>query len=85
MVLSLVKIDDLGVDNALRGARIEYELRNQLKLTLLGGIVNMLNVDPYTHVVLPDDPQDRIAGARVELRVAESLRTGVHGVLMRPR
>ncbi|MCK9459363.1 MAG: DUF6029 family protein [Proteobacteria bacterium] len=85
MILSLVKLDDLGVDNALRGGRVEYAPGDRLKLTLVGGVVNSVNVDVITHAVRPDDPLDRIAGARVELRAAEPLMVGLHGVVMRPR
>ena len=85
MILSLIKLDDLGVDNALRGGRLDYELGERLKLTLLGGVVNAVNLDPITHDVRTDDPLDRIAGARIELRAAEPLSVGLHGVVMRPR
>jgi hypothetical protein len=85
MILSLVKLDDLGVDNALRGGRLDFEAGDRLALTLLGGVVNALNLNPVTHDVRRDDPLDRIIGARVELRATRPLSLGLHGVLMRPR
>jgi hypothetical protein len=85
MVLSLIKQDDVGVDNALRGARMEYSIPRRMKAVLVGGVVNSLNIDPLTHAVQRDDPMDKIAGARIEWEALDALSLGVHGVLMRPR
>ena len=85
MALSLIKLDDVGVDNALRGGRVEYRLPRRLKFVLVGGVVNSLNVDPITRQVVEDDPLDRIVGARIEWEVMDALTLGVHGVFMRPR
>ncbi len=85
IALSLVKLDDVGEDTALRGARVEYQVPRRFKLTLVGGGVNALNVDPITKQVFADDPMDRVAGARVEWQIADALALGAHGVLMRPR
>jgi hypothetical protein len=85
IALSLVKLDDVGEDNALRGARVEYQVPRAVKLILVGGIVNALNVDPITKQIYEDDPMDRIAGARVEWQIQDALALGAHGVMMRPR
>ncbi len=85
MALSLIKLDDLGMDNALRGARIAYRWPDAVTITLLGGVVNTLNIDPITRSVQADDPLDRIAGARVEYEIDRILTLGAHGVLVRPR
>jgi hypothetical protein len=85
IALSLVKLDDVGEDTALRGARLEYHVPRGVKVVLVGGAVNALNVDPITKQVFADDPLDKIAGARVEWEIADALSLGVHGVLMRPR
>ncbi|MCP4606079.1 MAG: hypothetical protein GY847_37140 [Proteobacteria bacterium] len=85
MALSLIKLDDVGVDNALRGARLEYRLPRVVKAVLVGGVVNSLNIDPLTHQVQSDDPLDRIVGGRIEWEIQDALSLGVHGVLMQPR
>jgi hypothetical protein len=85
IALSLVKLDDVGEDTALRGARVEYQVPRSIKITLVGGAVNALNVDPITKQIYADDPMDRIAGARIEWQLADALGFGVHGVMMRPR
>jgi hypothetical protein len=85
LVLSLIKLDDVGVDNALRGARVEYRVPRMLHFVLVGGVVNSLNIDPITRQVQEDDPLDRIVGARGEWEIADALSLGVHGVFMRPR
>jgi len=85
MALSLIKLDDVGVDNALRGGRVEYKVPRLLSFVLVGGVVNSLNIDPITRQVQEDDPLDRIVGARGEWEIADALNLGVHGVFMRPR
>ncbi len=85
MALSLIKLDDIGVDNSLRGARVEYRKARVVKAVLVGGVVNALNIDPLTHQVQQDDPLDRIVGGRVEWELLDAMSLGVHGVLMRPR
>lgn len=85
IALSMIKLEDIGVDNALRGARIEYHVPRSVKAVLVGGVVNASNVDPLTHAVQEDDPLDRIAGARVQWEFLDALSLGAHGVLMSPR
>ncbi len=85
MALSLVKQDDSGVDNTLRGARVELRIPRLLKATLIGGVVNASNIDVLTHQVQRDDPLDKIAGARVEWEAADAVSLAIHGVLMQPR
>lgn len=85
IALSLVKLDDVGEDTALRGARVEYQVPRAIKLILVGGVVNALNVDPITKQIFRDDPLDKIVGARVEWQIEDALALGAHGVLMRPR
>ncbi len=85
MVLSLIKIDDVGVDNALRGARLEYRIPRKVKAVLVGGVVNALNHDSQILSVEKDDPLDRIVGMRIEWEMLDALSSGVHGVYMQPR
>ncbi|MDJ0764784.1 MAG: DUF6029 family protein [Myxococcota bacterium] len=85
MALSLVKQDDAGVDNTLRGARVEYAIPRKLKAILVGGVVNASNIDVLTHQVQRDDPLDKIAGARLEWEALDALSLGAHGVFLQPR
>ena len=85
MALCLIKLDDVGLDNALRGGRLEYRAPRVFRLDLFGGIVNASNVDPYTHQVLREDPRDRVAGARVTLEPTQALALGFHVVYLEPR
>ncbi len=85
IALSLIKLDDVGVDNAIRGGRIEYRMPRKFKIILVGGVVNSLNIDPITHQLQEDDPLDKIVGARAEWEIGDALCLGAHGVLMKPR
>jgi len=85
IALSLIKLDDVGVDNSLRGGRVEYRVPRRARVVLVGGVVNALNVDPLTRQIQRDDPLDRIVGLRAEWELLDALGFGVHGVFMRPR
>jgi hypothetical protein len=85
IALSLIKLDDLSVDNSLRGGRGEFSVPGKFKGILLGGYVNSINYDQLTHQVLEDDPLDKIAGMRLELEPTPNFTLGVHGVILRPR
>jgi len=85
IILSLIKIDDLGIDNSLRGGRVEYELPRILKATAVAGTVNATNMDPATHRILRDDPNDLIAGARLEISGTSPFLLGFQGVVLEPQ
>ncbi len=85
MALSLIAVDEIGEDNALRGAQVEYRIPRKVRAVLVGGVVNSSNEDPFTRQLLKDDPMDRLLGARVEWEVLDALGFGVHGVMVKPR
>lgn len=85
MVLSLIKVDDLAEDNRLRGARVEYQVQRKLSVTLVGGVVNTLNVDSITRQIYRDDPLDRVGGLRVQWELLDALGIAGHVVVMKPR
>jgi hypothetical protein len=85
IALSLIKMDDIGVDNCLRGARIEYQQPRRFKLVGVAGVVNALNIEPVTRQVLRDDPLDRLAGLRGEWQLLDALSLGAHVVHLSPR
>ncbi len=85
MVLSLVKTDEFGEDNRLRGAKLDYRIPRKLQVTLLGGVVNAANVDFLTKQILRDDPLDRIGGARIQWEMLDALGLSAHAIIVKPR
>ena len=85
IALALAKVDDVGLDTGILGGRADYQVGDTLTVTVLGGVVNALNIDPVTHQVLEDDPLDRLAGARLEWRISRGFAVAGHGVLLSPR
>lgn len=82
LVLSLRRLDELGIDSALRGVRADLSVGDgALELHLLAGTVNVVNLEPQllAHV---DDPRDRIGGVRIEGRIG-GLDLGAHVVAFR--
>ncbi|GAB4509364.1 MAG: hypothetical protein Tsb0020_25860 [Haliangiales bacterium] len=81
--LSLRKVDELGLDTTLRGAKLLLHM-GDLDATVVAGYANINNVDEATGRSV-DDPYDLIAGAQAQLRVADRVTVGAHvsGVLFR--
>ncbi len=80
LVLSLRKVDELGLDTTLFGGRIDARA-GPLSLAGLGGRTNVQNVDPATlqHV---EDPEDPMGGARIEGRAGPAV-LGAQGLFSR--
>jgi len=91
MVLSIRKIDELGIDTTLRGGKFVYH-QDRVAATLVLGITNMQNVDEATGRTVPDyppeneflrpvpAPRDFIGGARAEYRFFDRVILGLHEV-----
>jgi len=78
LALSLRRVDEVGIDVALRGGRVDLGvLGDRLGLTLLGGFTNVVNIEP-TRLAHVDDPLDRIIGARLEGRPGRAVTLGTH-------
>ncbi|MHB1845689.1 MAG: hypothetical protein ACYCWW_12755 [Deltaproteobacteria bacterium] len=77
LVLSLTKIDALGVDTTLRGASVTGRFGG-FTGNVAAGVTNMVNTDEATGEVAPD-PMDRIVGTRLEYRWPRLLTLGVDG------
>jgi hypothetical protein len=77
LVLSLRKVDELGIDTTLLGGKLVFHDEN-VAATLVAGATNIQNVDQSTGRIA-DDPYDLIAGGRVEYRIANRVTLGVHG------
>jgi hypothetical protein len=83
LILSIRKLDELGIDTTLLGGKLIYHEGNLAATLVLGG-TNIQNVDEATGRYA-SDPYDMIAGARMEYRFADKVIVGVHeaGGLMR--
>jgi hypothetical protein len=78
LVLSLRKLDELGIDTTLLGGRFVYHEDN-VRALLAAGATNIQNIDEATGRFAPD-PFDLIAAARVEYRAFDRALIGVHAV-----
>jgi hypothetical protein len=78
MVLSLRKLDELGIDTTLQGARFVLH-EGKLGATLAVGVTNIQNIDEATGRFAPD-PFDLIAAGRVEYRFLDKIIVGLHEV-----
>lgn len=74
------KVDELSFDPSLRGAYVDW-FDGPLHVTLLGGLVNDINVDDRAEKRL-DDPNDLVLGGRFEGTIADYVTLGAHGVMM---
>jgi len=91
MVLSIRKIDELGIDTTLRGGKLVYH-DDRAAATLVLGVTNMQNVDEATGRTVKDyapestflrpvpAPRDFIGGARAEYRFFDRVNVGLHEV-----
>jgi hypothetical protein len=76
LVLSLRKVDELGIDTSILGAKIIYN-PGRFKLIALGGVSNIQNTDEPTGR-FQTDPFDLILGLRGEARLFDKILVGVH-------
>ena len=81
IALSLRRVDELGVDKALRGGQVEYE-GDTVSWNAFAGRTNISNLDGVTQKFL-EDPEDTIAGAvgTVHLGTTD---LSAYGVLLKP-
>ena len=75
--LSLRKLDELGIDTTLRGAKLLLH-RGDVAGTLAVGYANINNVDEATGASV-DDPYDLVGGAQGQLMIADRVNLGVYG------
>ncbi len=79
MALSLRKIDETGVDQTIRGARVDVETEGGTRVIALGGWTNIQNLAPVDQSLL-EDPEDLVAGLRAEHTLESGLTFGAHYV-----
>jgi hypothetical protein len=80
IILSLRKVDQLGVDTTLRGANITGRLGN-LTANIAGGITNNINTDQATASVAPD-AEDPILAGRIEYRQPRLFAVNLQGTVL---
>jgi len=75
IVVSLRKIDALGVDTTLRGGTVTARAAG-FSVNVAGGVTNIVNTDPSLGAVAPD-PEDPIFAARLEYRLPQIFAIGL--------
>ncbi len=74
---SLRKLDELGIDTTLRGAKLLVH-GERASATVAFGYANINNIDEATSTGT-DDPYDLIGGAQGQLTVADGINLGAYG------
>lgn len=82
IALSLRKVDELGLDQALRGGHVVWH-GETVRLQAFGGITNIANMDGVTQRHL-EDPNDTLAGASATLHAGPA-DISVHGLFLQNR
>ena len=77
LILSLRKEDELGLDTALRGARVDGRIADRVDLTLLAGLVNVTNVNERNNLI-SEDPLDLISAVRASVDLWGGNRVSLH-------
>jgi hypothetical protein len=80
VVLSLRKVDELGVDVTLRGALLEYS-GSRVATSAFAGRTNPTNIDLVNQRFL-EDPDDIMTGGHVRIKAADGLYVGAHGLFV---
>jgi hypothetical protein len=78
LALSIRKVDEIGLDLALRGGRVQLRTKDH-SVTLVAGLTNHNEVDLATAELI-DDPLDLIVGGRYEVRLFDRATLGAHYV-----
>jgi len=82
LALSLRRVDELGLDMATRGGRLDaFFGDDRLQVTVLGGLTNSANIEA-TRLRFTEDPEDTLGGARIEGRFGLGT-VGLHGATVR--
>ncbi|MHB8421102.1 MAG: hypothetical protein ACYDCL_23790 [Myxococcales bacterium] len=77
IVVSLLKVDALGVDTTVRGLNARFHWGG-FSASVAGGVTNVVNTDEATGEVAPD-PEDAVLAARLEYRLPHWFTLGVDG------
>jgi len=79
IALMLRKVDEVGLDLALRGGQLEYIERRKFKAGLFGGRTNTSNIDSVKQHFLAD-PEDILGGGWFIYSGVSNLKLGIHGL-----
>ena len=82
IAMSLKSIPTVGVDTALRGARVGYRGQAQ-QMDVFVGYTNPINFDQVSNLHV-NDQDDRMVGARYSLRLDGLPQIGLYGLMLRP-
>lgn len=80
LALSLRKVDELGIDTTLRGAKLSFR-EGDIDGTVAVGYANINNVDEATGTSV-DDPYDLAGGVQAQVRLADRLSLGGYGTVV---
>ncbi|NUN12383.1 MAG: hypothetical protein HUU55_01965 [Myxococcales bacterium] len=80
LVLSVRKVDELGLDTTVRGGRAQFRF-GAFRTEIIGGITNIQNVEQISSRVL-DDPHDALLGMENIIELGDGVEVGVRGVHM---
>lgn len=83
IVLSLRKVDEVGLDLAIRGGQVEYR-GDVVGASLFSGVVNPANLDLVSQRFI-EDPEDLLGGGSFELFALEPLAIGAIALYAQPR
>jgi hypothetical protein len=81
LVLAIRKVDDVGIDNKLRGGEAKARM-GPVTAHAFAGQLNIKNYEPGTGYAYRD-PDDLIAGGRLEYRLGKYFKVGTHAMRMR--
>lgn len=82
IILSLRKVDEVGLDLAMRGAEARYAPEGHA-LSLFAGVVNPANLDTVSLYEVKD-PGDVLAGGNYELTAIDGFIIGANALYMQP-
>jgi hypothetical protein len=83
IVLAIRKVNEAGVDVALRGLHVDYE-GDRVTAKAFGGVTNPANIDSVNQRFVADT-NDVIAGGSFEISATDELNLGVFGAYTQPR
>lgn len=75
LVLSVRKVDELGVDTTLLGAKVAWR-KGPISTMAFAGFTNIQNIDDASATYVPD-PDDLIGGAKIEGRLFDTVLVSV--------
>ena len=78
LALSLIQLDELGQDTTVRGGKLNVH-HGDLGLILVGGTINVLNMDKATGWDAPWQPEP-LVGGRLEYNLLGKVLAGTHAV-----